>query len=322
MTGTGNTWSTDRREFRRMERRAAKADAKRGGIHMVENHTPAGRVVDALIIGVLLIIMLVCIVPLWHVVMASFSDGKAIMIHEGVAWTPVKLFNTGGYELIFRDGNIWRGYLNTLIYVAGGTLLGLGMNIMAGYILSRETKLKAFMTMVFVFTTMFSGGTVPTYMVIRKLGMTGTMWSLIIPGATNAMFMLLMSQTFAAIDKSYEEAAKIDGANHWNIMTRVLLPQCTGMLIVTSINTAIMKWNAWFEASIYVPTQKDLWPLQLWVKQYTETAEDFLKSMNPDYNKYLIQFAVIVIATAPILIALPFFIGKLEKGMVIGGVKG
>ena len=90
----------------------------------------------------------------------------------------------------------------------------------------------------------------------------------------------------------------------------------------TVLEKAIMKWNSWFEASIYVPTDRSKWPLQLWVKQLTSEGMEFLKSQNPDYNRYLIQYAAIIISTAPILIALPFFIGKLEKGMVLGGVKG
>lgn len=212
--------------------------------------------------------------------------------------------------------------MNTIIYVIGGTLLGLVMNIFAGYILSRATKLRGFMILYCVFTTMFNGGTVPTYMVIRALGMTGTRWSLIIPGCTNAVFMLLVMNSFAQVDKSYVEAAEIDGAGHLAIMFKVMWPQCKGMALVTAINTAIMKWNSWFEASIYVPNNTEYWPLQLWVKKITANATDYLKAATPNYDKGLLQYCVIVAATLPILIAFPFFIKKLEKGMVLGGVKG
>ena len=178
------------------------------------------------------------------------------------------------------------------------------------------------MTIFVIITTMFNGGIVPTYMVIRTLGMTGTRWSLIIPGATNAMFILLVMNTFASIDKSYIEAASIDGAGHFTTMFRVVFPQGKGMVLVTAINSAIMRWNSWFEASIYVPTDKTRWPLQLWVRQLSGEGMEFLKSRNPNYDRYLIQYAAIIISTLPILIALPFFIKKLEKGMVLGGVKG
>ena len=159
-------------------------------------------------------------------------------------------------------------------------------------------------------------------MVIRALGMTGTRWSLIIPGCTNAVFMLLVMNSFAQVDKSYVEAAEIDGAGHLAIMFRVMWPQCKGMALVTAINPAIMKWNSWFEASIYVPNNTEYWPLQLWVKKITANATDYLKAATPNYDKGLLQYCVIAAATLPILLAFPFFIKKLEKGMVLGGVKG
>lgn len=313
------TLNLSRKEARRLERAAAKQEAKGS---MVENRGFGSRLADALIIVFLVLVIFVSVIPLWHVVMASFSKGEAMLAHSGVTLLPEGGFNLGGYQLIFRDTSLLRGYLNTLIYVVAGTALGIVINVVGGYVLSRDTKWKTFMVFFFVITTMFNGGMIPTYMVIRNLGMTGTRWALIIPGATNAMFLLMMMNTFRSIDKSYEEAATLDGAGHFSMMFRVLRPHWQGMLIVTAIQTAIMKWNSWFEASIYVPTQKDKWPLQLWVKQLTANTTDFLKSSNPDYNQYIIQFAVIVIATAPILIALPFFISRLEKGIALGGVKG
>lgn len=307
----------------RMQQRKMLKMAEQNRDSMVVHPGVGGTIADICIILALAIVAYICVIPLWHVLVSSVSDGKLLLAHEGVLLKPLgEGINWGGYQLIFRDKSIMMGYANTLIYVVGGTALGLLMNIMGGYILSRDTKLRGVMTLFVIFTTMFNGGMIPTYMVIRQLGMTGTRWALIIPGATNAMFMLLVMNSFAAVDKSYTEAASIDGAGHWDIMFKVILPQAKGMLIVTAINSAIMKWNSWFEASIYVPTAKDKWPLQLWVKQLTAEGLEFLKNQNPDYNRYLIQYAVIIISTAPILIALPFFIGRLEKGMVLGGVKG
>lgn len=302
------------------KRRKKDDDSFRGS--MVENRGLGSRLSDAAIILVLVVAAFICVVPIWHVVMSSVSDGQQLLGHKGVAITPVGDVNFGGYQLLFRDSSVMLGYLNTLLYVITGTLLGVLMNIMGGYILSRNTRLKGVMTLFVIITTMFSGGTVPTYMVIRTLGMTGTRWSLIIPGATNAMFMLLVMNTFASIDKAYIEAAEIDGAGHLTTMFRVVFPQGKGMVLVTAINSAILRWNSWFEASIYVPTDKSRWPLQLFVRQLTSEGMEFLKVRNPNYDKYLIQYAAIIISTLPILIALPFFIKKLEKGMVLGGVKG
>ena len=308
-------------ERREEKRRLRQAEQNRDS--MVVHPGVGGTIGDIAIIVLLAVVAFICVIPLWHVLMSSFSDGQKLLGHEGVLFAPLgEGLNFGGYKLIFKDSGVMLGYANTLLYVAGGTALGILMNTVGGYILSRETKLRGVMTLIIIFTTMFNGGMIPTYMVIRQLGMTGTRWALLIPGCTNAMFMLLVMNSFASVDKSYVEAASIDGAGHFAIMFQVILPQAKGMVIVTAINTAIMKWNSWFEASIYVPNSKDKWPLQLWVKQLTSEGMEFMKSQNPDYNRYLIQYAVIIISTVPILIALPFFIGKLEKGMVLGGVKG
>lgn len=311
-----------RREERKMEKMREKIEEQNQKLSMVVHPGLWGTVADIAIMAVIALVAFICIIPLWHVVMCSVSDGFTLLSHEGMAWKPVGGFTLNGYKLLFQDSSIISGYMNTIIYVIGGTLLGLVMNIFAGYILSRATKLRGFMMLYCVFTTMFNGGTVPTYMVIRALGMTGTRWSLIIPGCTNAVFMLLVMNSFAQVDKSYVEAAEIDGAGHLAIMFKVMWPQCKGMALVTAINTAIMKWNSWFEASIYVPNNTEYWPLQLWVKKITANATDYLKAATPNYDKGLLQYCVIVAATLPILLAFPFFIKKLEKGMVLGGVKG
>ena len=298
-----------------------KIDDSRGS--MVEHPSIIGRICDCAIALVLALVAYICVIPLWHVLMSSLSDGKELMGYSGVAYLPVGgNVNWGGYRILFQDSSILIGYANTLLYVVGATLLGVVINVVGGYILSRESKLRSPMTLFIIFTTMFNGGMIPTYMVIRQLGMTGSRLSLIIPGCTNAMFMLLVMNAFASVDKAYYDAAAIDGAGHLSVIFRVILPQAKGMVLVTAINSAVMKWNSWFEASIYVPTDRDKWPLQLWVKQLTSEGLNFLKVQNPDYNKYLIQYAAIIISTLPILLALPFFIGKLEKGMVLGGVKG
>lgn len=308
-------------EYKKRAREIVKIEES-GKTGMVVHPGFAGRLADVMIVVALILVMLICVIPLWSVVMASISDGKALLGHSGVVWFPVGEATLDGYKILFRDSSVMKGYLNTLIYVAGSTGLGLICNIMGGYILSRETKYRPFMILFIVFTTMFSGGTVPTYMVVRQLGLTGTRLALIIPGVTNAMYMLLVMNSFAAVDKTYLEAAQIDGAGHFSTMLRVVLPQAKGMVLVTAINTAIMKWNSWFEASIYVANDKQLWPLQLWIRQLTSENQDFLKAANPNYASYLVQYSVIVIAAAPILICLPFFIKKLEKGMVLGGIKG
>mgnify|MGYP002802348192 FL=1 len=136
------------------------------------------------------------------------------------------------------------------------------------------------------------------------------------------MFMIMMMNAFNSVPKEMYEAARIDGAGHLRTMWQVMLPQAMNLGFVIILNSVVGQWNSWLPASIYVTNKKDLWPLQLWIRQITADSENFLRSSNPDYNRYLIEYAVIVAATLPILLAFPFFQNKLEKGVIAGGVKG
>jgi len=289
---------------------------------MVEKQSLIGFFIDTIIVGVMLTIIFISVVPIWHVLMSSISDGKFLLAKGGLILWPVKEFNLQGYALLFANLDILRGYLNTILYVIGATTLGFIINVIGGYTLSRNTMFTKPLYVLLFLTVLFNGGLIPSYIVIRSLGMVGTMWALIIPGCTNAIYLIIMSTSFRAVAKESIEAAEIDGAGHFDIMFKVILPQALSMATVTILFTVVGQWNSWFPASIYVPSQRDLWPIQLWIRQIVSENVGFLMTQNPDYNRYLIQYAVIIVATLPILIAFPFFLKYIEKGIVLGGVKG
>lgn len=307
--------------FKRKKKEPTLRRVKEG---MVERRSVGGWIVDIILVLVLLLCCFICIMPMWHTFMASISDGYELLTHKELLWLPVGDANLDGYKLIFtsKEYQVLRGYINTIIYVVLSTLLGLIMNILAGYVLSRKTKFKAPIVLFFLIANMFNGGTIPTYLVIKALGMTQTMWSLIIPGCTNAMFIILAMNSFLQVPESTIEAAQLDGAGPLRIMFRVALPQGLGLILVTVINTAVGVWNSWFNALIYVPNQQDLWPLQLWIQKIVADSEGFMTSANVNYVKNTLQFVVVIISVLPMYIAFPFFIKKLEKGMVLGAVKG
>lgn len=289
---------------------------------MIES-TSVGGYAANVVLGLILLLVAFCsVVPMWHVLMSSLSDGRALFASEGLILWPKGGFNLGGYQLILKDTSILRSYAVTLFYVVGTAGLGLVLNTLSGYVLSQPSRLRPLFLAIIIFAMMFNGGLIPTYMVIRNLGMVGTPWAVILPGCTNAMYVVMMMNSFLSVPQATVEAARIDGAGHISLMFQVMLPQAKGLGMVTVINTALAAWNAWFEASIYVPRNKEWWPLQLWIRELTSKNEDFLNFANPDYNRYLIQFAVIVIATLPVLVLLPFFIRKLEDNMTVGAVKG
>lgn len=295
---------------------------KKGKEGMVENTTRGGHVAN-LLLGLLLLLVAFCsIVPIWHVVMSSLSDGRSLFAKEGLVLWPSGAFNLEAYKMVFSDTTILRSYAVTILYVAATAGLGLLLNILGGYVLSQESKLKPLFIGLLMFSIMFNGGLIPTYMVVKNLGMVGSPLAVIIPGCTNAMYVVMVMNSFLQVPQATVEAAKIDGAGHGRLMFQVMLPQARGLIMVTVIQTALTAWNAWFEASIYLPRQREWWPLQLVIRDLTAKNQDFLNYANPDYNRYLIQYVVIVIATLPILLTFPLFQKRLEDNMVVGAVKG
>jgi len=289
---------------------------------MVEKQSKIGLVIDTVIVLIMLTVIFISIVPVWHVLMSSISDGKFLLAKGGLILWPVKEFNLQGYALLFANLNILRGYLNTIIYVIGATMFGFVINVIGGYTLSRNTMYTKPLHVILFLTILFNGGLIPSYIVIRSLGMVGTMWALIIPGCTNAVYLIIMSTSFRSVAKESVEAAELDGAGHLAVMFKVILPQAMSMATVTLLFSVVGQWNSWFPASIFVPSQRDLWPIQLWIRQIVSENAGFLMTQNPDYDRFLIQYAVIIVATMPILIAFPFFLKYIEKGIILGGVKG
>ncbi len=289
---------------------------------MVETPTWSDRVVDIIVVLLCGLVAFCSVIPMWHVLMSSISDGKQLLAHEGLVVLPIGEITFDGYKHIFQNDGIISGYINAIIYTVSATFCGFALSVLTGYALSRQTKMTPIVTAMIMFTMLFSGGMVPTYMVIKALGWVGTRWALIIPGCTNAMFMIMMMNAFNSVPKEMYEAARIDGAGHFRTMTQIMLPQAMNLGSVIILNSVVGQWNSWLSASIYVPNKKNLWPLQLWVKQITADNENFLNTSNPDYSRYLIKFAVVIAATLPIIILFPFFQDKLEKGVIAGGIKG
>ncbi len=291
-------------------------------------HPGIGEKITDVIIWIILIgCMAIAIIPMWHTLMASLSDGNLMLAHNGVLWkwaTANGGPNWGGYikTLAYENMAIIKSYGYTILYVIGNVLLGLGINAIAAYCIYRKPKASGLMMLIIIISMMFNGGTVPTYMVIKKLGMTGTIWSLLIPDCTNAMFVILTLNAYKQVPVETVESAELDGAGHFTIMFRILLPQAMGLITVTMINTAIITWNSWFSAMLYVPSNKEVWPIQLWIKQIVADASNITTATAVDWNRYLVSFCVIIVATLPVLIAMPFAQKQLQKGSLTGAVKG
>lgn len=305
-----------------MKKRKINHYGSLGSASMVEKPGLFDRVVDVIVVVMVGAVAFMSVIPMWHVLMCSLSDGKALYAHEGMVWWPVGGIHLDGFRHIFKNSDIIRGFANSVFYTVATTALGFLLSVTAGYAMSRATKLKKFMIGFVMFTMMFGGGMVPTYMVIKKIGWVGTPLAVIIPGCTNSMFIIMMMNEFNRVPKEMYEAAMIDGSGHIRTLFQVILPQAMNMGTVIIFNSVVGVWNSWLQASIYLTNNRELWPLQLYIREITANAENFLQSTNPDYSRYLIQYAVIIVSTLPILLLFPFFQKKLEKATITGGIKG
>lgn len=288
---------------------------------MVQSNTIAGTLVNLIITLVVIALAFICIIPIWHVLMSSISDGFVLLSHEGLVIAPVGGVNLGGYRMIFRDASVISGYMNTIFYVVFTVGVGLVLNVVGGYAVSRDTKLSKAMTIFLMITMMFSGGMIPTYMVFSALGLVGNRWSIVLAEATMAVNIMIGANAFRSVPVSTVEAAQLDGTGHVRMMFQIMLPQCKSLFMVTILNSFVGSWNSWLTASIYVPGDKSKWPLQLIINELVAANANFLQNSSPNYDRHLIQFAVIIAATLPIIIAFPFFQKQLEAGVLQGAVK-
>ena len=297
---------------------------------MIEKRTVSRTIFNIFNYGFMILFGLACLLPVWHVVMASISDPRLLMGSSGLLLKPLGTPTFEGYKLVFQNAQIWSGYLNTIIYVLFTTVVGTIMTALAGYLVSRKTfKLAKPLTLFIMFTMIFSAGTIPTYMLVRNLHMLNTRWAIMIPGLMNAYYIIIMKSAFEQLPPSYEEAAKLDGATPMTILFRILLPMVKPTLAVIAMFTVIMQWNSWYQASIYLPRARDLWPLQLFMREMlinndtskiVTTANEANAMVNMTGN--LVKYCVTIVGTAPILLAYPFAQKYFVKGITLGGVKG
>lgn len=296
---------------------------------MIERLTFSRVVFNILNYGFMILLCIVCIAPLWHVTMASISDPRALMASSGLLFKPLGKMTLKGYQLVFENKDIITGYINTIFYVVTTTLIGTVLTTIAGYVTSRENlKLKVPITLFILFTMMFSGGLIPGYMINRELGLINTRIVLIIPGVINAFYIMMMKSAFEQLSTSYEESAKIDGASPLTIMIKILVPLIKSTIAVIVMFNVVMQWNSWFPASIYLTKRRDLWPLQLFIREILVqndmsnilTGSDMLKKA--DYTANLVKYSTVIIGTLPILCIYPFVQKYFVKGVTLGGVKG
>lgn len=296
---------------------------------MVEHTGPSRIIFNVLNYTFMIVFGFICVVPIWHVLMASISDPQLLMSSSGVLLKPLGKVTMDGYKLVMKNQNILTGYRNTLIYVLITTVIMALGTLIAGYLVSRKyLKLAKPLTLFIMFTMMFSGGMIPSYMVINKLHMLNTIWAAILPGCLNAFYIMMMKSAFEGLPESYEESAKLDGAGPITILFKILVPLVKANIAVVVMFNVITQWNSWFNASIYMPQTRNLWPLQLFMREILinndsskiVTAADAAKASS--YTGNLVKYCVTIVGTLPLLVAYPFAQKYFVAGVQMGGVKG
>ncbi len=300
---------------------------------MVKNRSVGSIVFNVINYSFFALVIVACVLPVWHVFCASFSDAGWVLNQSGIIWR-IEGFNFNGYQLVFANPSIWTGYMNTLIYVFGCTAIGMFLTVLAAYALSRKDFLWANPFMFIIsFTMLFSGGIVPTYILVTQtLHMFDSRWALIIPNCMSAFYLILVRTALQNVPKSLEESAMLDGAGRFTILFKIMLPLIKATLATVILYYVIGNWNAWFNAMIYLRA-RDKYPLQLILKDILVTATDTTNADTSIFNssadngdsvlyKQLIKYCTIMVSTVPMFIFYPFIQKYFESGVMIGAIKG
>lgn len=264
--------------------------------------------------------------PIYFVLIASISSPSGLAVNYGVIWLPIKPYTLEAYRRVLSNSQVLTGYKNTLLILIGGLTVNMVMTALGAYFLSlKDVMWGKPLGMLMLFTMYFSGGMIPSYLNIRELGMLDTLWALFIPGAISTYNMLILRSAFAAVPDSLTEAAHLDGASHFTILRQVMLPLCGSTLAVLVLYYGVGHWNAWFGASIYL-TDPSKYPLALVLRNILiqNQNDDMLAGDTGGSQGFrdLIKYALIVIATAPILCLYPFLQRFFVKGVMVGALKG
>lgn len=266
---------------------------------------------------------LACLYPMWHVVMASFSDPIELMRHTGVIWKPLGL-SLEGCRVVIQNPNIPVSYLNTIFYVLLGTSINMLLTTLGAYALSRKGFMfKKTLTLLIVFTMYFNAGLVPNFLLVKGLGLYNTVWALVLPGAVSTWNLIVMKTSFQAVPVSLEESARLDGANDFTILFRIFLPLSKATVAVMILFYAVAHWSSWFNAMIYL-RDRSKFPLQLIMREIliaNSTSGNTLMDTDAMFLQEVVKYATIVVSTVPILFIYPFAQKYFMAGVMMGSVK-
>ncbi|MFG3340854.1 carbohydrate ABC transporter permease [Glycomyces sp. NPDC048151] len=305
------------------EPEAKRRKPRRRSVHIQD--TRVDRMFMVGVYALLTTFLLIVLVPLVNIVASSFSSPAAVSGGRVFLW-PVD-FTLIGYQAVLTSDAILTGFGNSLFYAVVGTLVSVTLTVMIAYPLSRaELRGRKVLIGGVLFTMLFSGGLIPTYMVVRALGLLDTRWALILPAAIGA-WQVLIAMTFfrSSIPGELYEAARLDGASDLRFLWSVVLPLSKPLLAVIALMYGIGQWNSYFSALIYLRSE-ELYPLQLVLRNIlivnNTGGTNLADQMAAEQMADLMKFSLIVVSTVPVLLVYPFVARHFTKGVMLGSVKG
>lgn len=273
------------------------------------------------------VFMLIVLIPLVNIVASSFSSPGAVSSGKVLFW-PVE-FSLDGYKTVFQNKMIGTAYFNTFFYTIVGTMINLAMTMMAAYALARKNlPYKGFFMFLFTFTMLFSGGTIPNYMLIVNLKLYDTRWAMLLPGAISVYNMIIARTFIQNIPNELYEAASIDGCSDARYFFTMVIPLSVTLLSVLTLYYAVAHWNSYFDAFLYL-TNRKLYPLQIVLREIliansinaNEVVDDLTMSAKQGMAD-LLKFSLIIVSSLPVLVLYPFVKKYFLKGVMIGALKG
>lgn len=286
--------------------------------------TRGAAIFDAVNVVFMTAVSICMLYPMLYVIFASFSDPIQYTKHSGLLLKPLG-FSLDSYKLAFENPMLFKGYANTISIIIVSVTLSMILTSLCAYVLSRKDfKLRKFCTIAIVITMFFSGGMIPFYFTVKDLGLEDTMWSLVLPTAINTFNMIILRTSFESIPAALIESASIDGAGHWTILFRIILPLSKATLAVLVLYYAVANWNSWFNAMLFI-NEREMYPLQLVLREILITSDTSSMTAGETDREFIgetIKYAIIVISTVPILCIYPFLQKYFAKGVMVGSVKG
>ncbi|MDQ0660621.1 carbohydrate ABC transporter permease [Paenibacillus sp. W2I17] len=289
-------------------------------------NSPAGKVFDIFNYVMLGILGILTVLPFLYIIGNSFATEAEIT--ERSFFLIPKVFSFSAYEYIFSSSTIFRSIGVSIFITVAGTLVNLFFTLTMAYPLSRSDfwGRNVMMNMV-IFSMLFGGGMIPTYLVIRGMGLLDSYWALMLPGAISAFNLIVVKNFFQQMPPGLEEAARIDGCSDLGVLWRIVLPLSKPVIATFALFYAVGHWNNFFSALLYI-SDSDKWPLQVMLRQIvllSQASVGDMANMDPNFvqpPEQSIKMAVIVVGTIPILLVYPFLQKHFAKGVMLGSIKG